>query len=401
MGGSGDAVAAEGLPERYRQRVLIDVIHDGEWIPDDFLTDGVGCPIEAGEIEPCYIAERDWGASLMAEQLTVALGLASYCRVNVARVLLDFGRFPGSTPRQANHLERFAINYPFSRRLSYLQKKDLLERFYDPISARFDELLEDILIKVAIHTYDRFNQSGTERPPVSIITRSIGYQTASELPVGLYDPLYPDILCEFTCHRILRDRISLTLEKANIAVEHNYPYCLPEGSLEVRFQVWAYFRYLRRAFESRHPETVEAPAYEMVWRMLQDTSLRRMESEVLRSYLHMYRRAPCGQDVIFAAAERAYEHISSFMRGQRPGMVDAYRFSPSRPSSLVIEVRKDIIHELDGAGRPLQPKVENVQRVAGKVAEAITTYLHEDRVHHPAAADELDRTDPWWMPPRK
>ena len=100
-------------------------------------------------------------------------------------------------------------------------------------------------MKIAIHTYDRYIESGTERPATSIMTRSIGYQTESEMPFGLFDPLYPDVLSEFTADRVLRDRISLTLEKKQIPVAHNYPYCLPEGSLEVRYQVWAFFHALQ------------------------------------------------------------------------------------------------------------------------------------------------------------
>ena len=55
-------------------------------------------------------------------------------------------------------------------------------------------------------------------------------------------------MAEFTVDQILRDRISLTLEKG-IPVAHNYPYLLPEGSIEVRHQVWRFFKWLQTHFE--------------------------------------------------------------------------------------------------------------------------------------------------------
>ena len=85
-------------------------------------------------------------------------------------------------------------------------------------------------IKIAIHTYDTHNKTGTIRPHLSLLTRSFGYQNENEMPYGVFDPLYPDVLAEFTCDRVLRDRISLTLEKIGLPVAHNYPYLLPDGS---------------------------------------------------------------------------------------------------------------------------------------------------------------------------
>ncbi len=397
--------SAASCPVSYRDRILIDVIHDGNWLPEEYLVDRDGGVITYRDIEEQYIVERDWGASLVAARIAAFLGLPSFARVKVARVLLDFGRFPGSTPRHAEHLTRFAINYPFSKRLSYAQKKDLLERYYDGISDRYDELIEGKLIKIAVHTYDRYNDSGTERPPVSLLTRSLTYQTASELPAGLFDPLYPDVLAEFTADRVLRDRISLTLEKAKIPVAHNYPYLLPEGSLEVRYQVWNYFRFLRRRFEEAHPELVrgdgaDGAGFEMVWKMLMDTNLRSSDSEALRSYLHMYRRPFAGQEAEFRAAAKAYRKIRDFAEHNRRDLLDAYRFSPERPSSLGLEVRKDIVCELAHDGRPVQPRWEQLDRVASTIARAISVYLREDHEDAPLQHPPLAPGDPWYAHPQ-
>ena len=100
-------------------------------------------------------------------------------------------------------------------------------------------------IKIAIHTYDTHNKTGTIRPHLSLLTRSFGYQNENEMPYGVFDPLYPDVLAEFTCDRVLRDRISLTLEKSvclsRIII---LIYCCPMA-VEMRSQVWLFFLKLR------------------------------------------------------------------------------------------------------------------------------------------------------------
>lgn len=383
------------LEDNARDKVLIDVIHDGDWLPPEFLVDARGNEITLEQLQPDYIRERDWGAGAVAARLTESLGLGSYLSINVARVLMDFARFPGSTPPDAEHLHRFAINYPFSELLSYRQKKRVLESYYDVVSGHFERALHGKRVKVSIHTYDQYNPSGTERPAMSLMTRSIGYQTNSELPAGLFDPMYPDVLAEFTADRVLHDRISLTLEKRQIPVAHNYPYLLPEGSLEVRHMVWSFFVALREAFEARFPETAEDQAYRMVWLMLTDTNLRNSDSDSLRSYLHMYRRAPTGREVEFEAAADAYEHVSSFCH-QREDVVNRYRYSPLRSSSIAIEVRKDIVCDLGPNGMPRRLKLDNIELVADTLAEAIETYFRVDRPNHHVPPKDLERHDPWF-----
>ena len=229
------------LPEKTRDTILIDVIHDGDWIPEEFTLDENGKPIPEEQFLDAYYYERDWGASMVAGEIASFLGLPGHYSVNVARVLMDFGRFPGPTPKDADHLHRFALNYPFSKLLSYQQKKRVLENYYDDISGIMENAISGKDIKIAIHTYDTHNKTGTIRPHLSLLTRSFGYQNENEMPYGVFDPLYPDVLAEFTCDRVLRDRISLTLEKIGLPVAHNYPYLLPDGSVEMRSQVWLFF----------------------------------------------------------------------------------------------------------------------------------------------------------------
>lgn len=387
------------LPANYLDRVCVDVIHDGHWLPEEFLLDKDGAPITPHQIDADYVRERDWGASAVAARLSAQLGLTHYARVNVARVLMDFGRFPGSTPKYADHLHRYAINYPFSNLLSYRQKKHLLQAYYDGVSEALENTLRGKLIKIAIHTYDRYNSSGTERPAVSLMTRALAYQNTSEMPAGLFDPLYPDILAEFTADRVLRDRISLTLEKQQIPVAHNYPYCLPEGSLEVRYQVWAYFNALRYHFERAFPESRSNPSFDMVWEMLSDTNLRSSDSDSLRSFIHMYRRAPAGREVLFERAASAYGKLAKFCRGRGDEMLEHYRFNPMRTSSIAIEVRKDLACEFDEHLRPIGIRTDYVNFISDAIARAISIYFNDDRRDEENIPEELERHTPWYARP--
>ena len=382
---SDDGPGSEySLPADAKKRLILDVIHDGSVIPEEFLFDRHGDPIPEDAFLRHYEHERDWGASLIATELASHLALDGFYRVEIARVVMDFGRFPGITPKDADHLGRHAINYPFSHLLGFEQKRRILDHYYDRISQLFESEVSKTQVKLAIHTYDMYNRSGTRRPPLSILTRCIGYQVRSEMPFGVFDPLYPDILGEFTSDRILRDRMSLTLERAGLHTEHNYPYLLPDGSVEVRSQVWNFFRRTRRAFESERPETRESPAFQRVWEMLLDTNLRSSESESLRSYLHAFRRVPKADEAGFQAARKAYEEIASFLRRDGNHFVEKYRISRSRPSAIAIEVRKDLVFEFDENGRPLRPKPREARKISAIIARALHTYFTEDlRLFHP------------------
>ncbi|MEM7296424.1 MAG: tRNA-guanine transglycosylase, partial [Pseudomonadota bacterium] len=238
----------------------------------------------------------------VAARTASSLGLDGCSRIRIARVLMDFGRFPGETPRGADHLRRFALNYPFSDLLDFRKKRMVLERWYDGCSDVLEPVVRGRSVMLGIHTYDPHNESGTGRPDISIITRPIGYQENSRMPLGVFDPLFPDELAECTADRVLRDRLSITMEKANLRVAHNYPYCFPEGSVEVRSMVWFFFDWLRRRFQAARPETITDPAYDLVWDMLLNTNLRSAESDALRGHIHHFRRAPKGRAALFRRA---------------------------------------------------------------------------------------------------
>jgi hypothetical protein len=361
-----------------RDLITIDTVHDGHVIPEQLLESPAIMALEdSGELWKHYVLERDWGANLVAYHLARLLGLEGYWRVNVARVVMDYNRFPGNSPPKADHFNRLAISPPMSRVLSYEQKREVLERFYDRISAGMERAIDGKLIKLSIHTYDVRNPSLTDRPEVSLVTRSNSYQTHSHLPFGLFDPLFPDVLMESSTDPILRDRVALTLEKLGIRVEHNFPYCLPDGSIEVRCQPWLFFQHVRKLFNAQYPDKEGRPSYERVWTMLLNTNHRRADSEVLYGYLHRFRRPSHGAGAEMAASRRAYEAIYDFVHST-PGLVERYRRMPERMSVLGIEVRKDLVWYFDGE-EPVAPSEGDARYVAEKIAEAIATYFHTDR----------------------
>ena len=372
------------IPQEFRDRIFIHTVHDGDCIPREFVLDEDGRPtVDPAELERLFIMERDWGADLVARKIASAMGVKGFGRARIARVLLDFNRFPGSTPHDGasvRPLERLAINYPFTSTLDHPQKLRLLEDYYDRISDFVEQYLRrDTLIMLAIHTYDEHNASRTRRPHLSLLSSMAGYQRESRMPFGVFDPMYPDVLGEATCSRILRDRISLNLERNRFRVSHNHPYPLPEGSMEVRAQVWFFFDYLRQQFTADHPDTEGDEAFELVWMMLLNTNLRIAEAEALRSYLHRYRRLGPADVDRYNRARLAYERIASYL--DEP-LVQQFRISKNRPSSLGLEVRKDLVCNFDrDNGRPLPATEEQVDQatlIGNVVANAITTYFETD-----------------------
>ena len=201
------------------------------------------------------------------------------------------------------------------------------------------------------------------------------------MPYGVFDPIYPDVLGESTCSRILRDRISLNLERSGFRVSHNHPYPLPEGSMEVRAQVWYFFFFLRQAFEREFPETRSDMHFERVWQMLLNTNLRLARGEALRSYLHRYRKVPEREHQTYHMAEKAYARVRQFL--ENSNVVSEYQNSSDRPSSFAIEVRKDLICEFDSrTGRPLPlsgSSAKRIKLIARVIAEAIATHFDTDR----------------------
>ena len=364
------------VPEGYRDKILIHVVHDGDLIPERFRVGAGGEPrIDPDVLDHHHVVQRDWGANRYARHLAAALGVPGFYRVRVARALLDFNRFPGSTPLgTSDHLDRLP---PFSVVLGHEDKLALLEGYYDVISSQMEQALGGKLLVITVHTYDEHNASLTQRPDVSLINRCASYQHESRMPFGVFDPMYPDVLGESTCSRILENRISLNLERSGFRVGHNHPYLLPEGSIEVRTQVWYFFSYLRARFERAHPETHDDPAYRLVWNLLLNTNLRTAEAELLRGYLHRFRRVAPGELERFQAARRAYESVQRFLAESQ--VLKAYRVSPQRPSSLAMEVRKDLLCEFDDAGLPVRAREEVAQEIARVFAGAVTLYFETDR----------------------
>ncbi|MBM4373881.1 MAG: hypothetical protein FJ095_02270 [Deltaproteobacteria bacterium] len=371
------------LPENLRERVLIFTVHDGNWLPPHLIRNADGMPrVEPTSFHDRYVAERDWGANLVASSIASALGLRGYARCNVARVLLDFNRFPGSTqPGNRDPLERLAINDPFSSILDHQEKMEVLG-IYDRISDLFERhWLSGNLLMLGVHTYDARNKSQTIRPDLSLVTCSATYLRESRMPYGVFDPMYPDVLAESTCSRVLRDRISLDLERARFRVLHNHPYALPEGSVEVRAQVWYFFDYLRRRYTEACPETRDCPAHALVWSMLLNTNLRIHDAETLRGHLHRFRRLPDGEADRYRAAQLAYDRVHAFLDSST--VLNDYRRSRERPSCMAMEVRKDLLCDLDprtGHPGPLTAANRERARVIGDViARAIKTYFDQDR----------------------
>ena len=399
------------LPQRFRNKLLITTVHDGEILPEPFwevLVREWGKDSKKLEtFEKYYILERDWGADLVAYALVKELNRLGYrCegfyRVNVARVLMDFGRFPGITPPEATLIDRYAINYPFSYLLNYELKKHLLESYYDKISELLEPVFLEKTISISIHTYDRYNEAGTERPITSVISRPISYQLHSKMPFEYFDPMYPSILGEYTADRRLVYRLSLMLERSGFSVATNYPYLLPNGSLEVRAQVWFFFQYLRKRFEEAYPESKRDPAFIRVWEMLLDTNLRSANSDRLRSYIHAFRRAPEGKEILFDESRKAYEKINEFLYSDDEKVIQEYRHWSERPSSLGIEVRKDFVWEFPDmeCRQPGEPLYENAEKVAKVLAEGLMVYFTEDRSEDPKpVAPWGGRIRPSFRPP--
>jgi len=371
------------LPDNLRDRVLIFTVHDGDWIPPHYLVDAQGNPrVEPKSFHDRYVSERDWGANLVARNIASSLGLRGYARCNIARVLLDFNRFPGSTtPGNRDPLERLAINDPFSSLLDHQEKMEVLG-LYDRVSDLFEEhWLSGNILMLGVHTYDERNPSQTIRPDLSLVTCSAAYLKESRMPYGVFDQMYPDVLAESACSRVLRDRVSLDLERARFRVLHNHPYALPEGSVEVRAQVWYFFDYLRRRYTEACPETRDCAAHALVWSMLLNTNLRIHEAETLRSYLHRFRRLPDGEGARYRAAQLAYDRVRAFLEAST--VLNDYRRARERPSCMAMEVRKDLVNDLDPKTHhpgPLTAKnEERAKRIGDVIAGAIRTYFDQDR----------------------
>ena len=347
--------------------VLVFTIHDGAQVPRDLWGDRSEEVLAREEVHQAYIRERDWGANLVAERLTRDLGLSGYLRVNLARFILDFGRFPGTSAIGEGYLTRHCMFPPVEHLLSEDTIHEVLARYYDGISKVLTQHFATKRITLGVHTYDPLNATGTERPKISLVTRSMEYQNHSTIPPYVFDPLFPPILCEATSDRALTYQILLDLEKAGHHTALNYPYVMPEGSVEIRAQVWFFFRHLRRHFTRTFPETRERPEYQRIWQMMLDVTRRSPDSEQLRAFIHRYRDAPLGLEKVFSRARGAYARIQEFLGTHRHTLVEGYRYAPDRPSCVGIEVRKDQLCWVDQDLGTVEPQT-GAERFADEIS---------------------------------
>ena len=376
----------DGCPETLKPLVSVDAIHDGACIPQAFASSSA---LKLDELERTFINERDWGAGLVAQHLAAALHLPHYFRVNTARALMDFGRFPGVTQKSASHMDRMAINYPFSEVLNHEQKRAVLLEHYDEISRRLEGALTTAKLKIGIHTYDKRNPSASRRPEVSIITRPYGHQHLEANPIPAFDPLCPFKVVECTADRLLSARLGLELERAGIHTADNFPYSLPEGSVEVRAQVWFFFQYVRQIYEaSERAKKLGASkaAQNLVWKMLLDTNLRSAQSDTLRHFLHAFRTPPSERSSLYFEAREFYQDLSEFVSARREQLLIDFDFDRGRPNTILIEVRKDLVWKFEG-GIPQGPRLENARQIARILSAAIIKYLKNDLVHRDSFVD--------------
>lgn len=388
---------AVGDPAR-RERICVFTIHDGGEVPRRVLGADADTVVNHPEVGKTFVRERDWGANLVAECLVAELGLGSYLRVNLARVLLDYGRFPGVSRNGGDYLLRKSIYPPTADLLSPEVKHRLITHYYDGISARLTRRFADANVTLGIHTYDPVNVSGTERPEVGLVTRSLSYQWHATLPDGVFDRLFPSILCESTSNKSLMFQTVLNLEQGGRDVALNHPYVMPEGSVEIRAQVWFFFRFLHRRFAAAQPETEALPAYRRVWQMLLDVTRRSSDAELLRGYLHRYREAPAGDAALFAAARQAYGHIEAFLGSHEHELVNGYRFSAERPSCIGVEVRKDLLFDIDPDRQQAtlrRDAHDNARDIARLIAPAVRDHLE---AFFPAVAEPRRATSPGIAP---
>ncbi len=383
VGDSGDPSAGlRGEPgsSRATDGALIFTIHDGRQIPYHLFGERSAEVLAQPEIAKAYVRERDWGANLVARHLAREIGAASFSRINLARVVMDFGRFPGCSSVGEEYLRRHALFPPIEHCLSEPTRYELLSQYYDAASRSFVDQFARRQLSIAVHSYDPCNATGTERPEISLVARSLEYQWTSTMPPYIFDPLFPPELCESTCQRHLTYRLLADLEQEGWRTALNYPYIMPEGSVEIRAQVWLFFCYLRDQFLAAFPECREQPGYQRMWQLLLDVTRRSGEAERLRGYLHRYREPPKGSKRLFAEARRAYGALTRFLSENRKRLLADYRFSAKRMSCLGIEIRKDLLAEIDRdlCFVRLRPDAERTaRRIAACMAPAVKSFLKD------------------------
>ncbi len=369
------------------KHVIVDVIHDGVRIPPsiDAFIDENGELRE--EVHAAFLRERDWGAAALAERLAYHLGCRGYYRNEAARVVCDYNRFRGRSVPEAGHIGRKALFPPASEMLSEAEGEQALATCYDPVTKALFErateafdgesVAESRLLRVTAHTYDDRVGEGYRRPKASLIFTPFEYHEASRLPAGVYAPLFPERLAEFTADRALAYRIALNLEKNYLPVAVNSPYFLPLGGAEMRLQVWCYMQHLQHLVERIGSDT-EVERLAPLWPVLMAVD------------------EPWGARELDADMQALFDELTAFVERHRYEAVERYRYSAYRPNAIEVELRKDRIWEgswqtlADGreayVPEPGGLNEDEIDRVASIIAHGIRKYLTEDQPQKRAGA---------------
>ncbi|MCI0562708.1 MAG: hypothetical protein MN733_29865 [Nitrososphaera sp.] len=352
------------VDKEMEQSIMVDVIHDG-WVIPEPIYQGF---TDTEAIQLAFIKERDWGAHKVAKELARHLGLRGYYIVPLARVVMDYGRFPQPVYQyQARtsldgFFNRTSFNSPVADQITGEEKEKILSAYYDRVSESFEALLPTKLIKLAIHTYDERNIIGTPRAPVGLLTVPKHYQDESCIPSGAFDPLFPDTLGEFTASRRLTYELAVRLEDTGFSTALNLPYTLPTGSVEVRSQVWSFMCWLQKNFEASHlPKSdQERHSLDQIWKMLKNTNARRPTTLLYRKCLNANSEEV--KQLLPEGMRQAYNWVHRFLADNFEDLVLNYKFSSRRLNSIAIEVRKDLAREPATVTRIAQPLAIGLRR---------------------------------------
>ncbi len=359
--------------------ICLFTLHDGDVIPSNALGPHTELIAARSELTAAHIRRRDWGANLVARELAEVLGLACRAHVPLARVLLDAGRFPGVSSSGVPPAARRAVSPPLADLITGEIKHHIIVEYYDEIARGLARWLKRAQIILDVRTYTPDQPGCGASSSIEIITRRMRYPAHEQPPGTVFDPLFPSALFGPNCNRSLMLQAVVNQAPDARAARLDHAYYMPEGSVEIRVQVWAFFRFLRRRFTEAFPKTHHDVAFRKTWAMLLDITRRSLDAELLRGYLHSYREAPPDQQTLFVDARRAYAKIGRFLDLHEDTLVHGYRFSTERPSCITVEVGKDLFYDLDterGTTRRRDDATDNARTVAQSIAPLVLEHLH-------------------------
>lgn len=396
--------------EDYRQHLLIDVVHDGEAIPDDRRLAGLGKLLADAERRPELLAdharERDWGAECVARELARALEAPGYWRVTIARGLLDFNCFPGVSRRPTRHPERYAMRPPWTTFLEPADVREVLE-YYDRIAERLRDVCElkvkrgnelrkldplrSQFVRLAVHTFEADSTSGRTGPTLRVLHRLEARDPESDPAAEAFDPVYPEALAESSADPRLAYRIGLAARPDETGISVDFPDELAPGSIESRLRVWLFMRHLQEQFMV-DPETAPywermqtvpqrgRAAWDLVWEMLRGTSNRSVEAAALSNYLHRYgQRGPHLAETFLHECAAVWREVRNFRDRHLPELLRGFGQAAGLPGSLAVECDRAFLcrgrrpdssyHEVD---------VGRARAVAEVLARGIREWRRED-----------------------